>query len=83
MDLKTLEYMEERAGKARKIVKRIENLLKQSQNVKIADKVIFTEKDRRGYAELEGYELMREIKTYSLEAIAQEIARLEHELEKI
>lgn len=83
MDLKTLEYMEERAGKARKIVKRIDYLLKQSQNLKLADKVIFTERDRRAYAELEGYELMREIKTYSLEAISQEIARLEKELAEL
>lgn len=34
MDVKTLEYMEERAGKARKIVDRIDALLKSVDEVK-------------------------------------------------
>ncbi|MCM3242724.1 hypothetical protein M3598_08195 [Cytobacillus oceanisediminis] len=40
MDIKTLEYMEERAGKARAIVDRIELLLKRVNSVKKSSGVI-------------------------------------------
>ncbi|MCM3599361.1 hypothetical protein M3175_01355 [Robertmurraya korlensis] len=85
MDLKTLEYMEERTKNARKLVNRIEKLVKEVEKIRIADKVMFCTNNTSGnYVELtSSYELIQEIRKSTIEAITKEITRLEKELAEL
>ena len=85
MDRKTLEYMEERAGKARAIVDRIESLSIRLKNIDSAfiKEISLLSDYSYKIAGLEGTELMKDIKNHVLEAINREIKRLELELSEL
>ena len=84
MDRKTLEYMEERAGKARALVNRIEYLRARAENLLTlkVDEVIFRTSLSQSIT-LNGNGLMKEITTRSIEEINDEIERLELELSEL
>ncbi|GIN60493.1 hypothetical protein J27TS8_04860 [Robertmurraya siralis] len=81
MDLKTLEYLEERAKKARKIVDRIDELTYKAEKIYDTNQVCFTTK--KTSVTLNGYELVTDIQKHVLEAINREISRLEKELAEL
>lgn len=85
MDRKTLEYMEERAGKARTLVNRIESLSIRLKNIDSAfiKEISLLSDYSYKIAGLEGTELMKDIKNHVLEAINREIKRLELELSEL
>lgn len=82
MDLKTLEYMEERAKKGRELVKRIDKLRTNVKNISGNAEVWFAYKGSI-YSRFEGYELVEDIKKQTIEAVEREIARLEKELAEL
>ncbi|MEK4149047.1 hypothetical protein NST02_18450 [Robertmurraya sp. FSL W8-0741] len=81
MDLKTLEYLEERAKKARKIVDRIDELTYKAEKIYDTNQVYFTTK--KTSVALNGCELVTDIQKHALEAINREISRLEKELAEL
>ena len=85
MDRKTLEYLEERAGKARALVNRIESLSIRLKNIDSAfiKEISLLSDYSYKIAGLEGTELMKDIKNHVLEAINREIERLELELSEL
>lgn len=85
MDIKTLEYMEERTGKARTLVNRIESLnirLKNIDSALVKEISLLSDYSYK-IAGLEGTELMKDIKNHVIEAINREIKRLELELNEL
>lgn len=83
MDLKTLEYMEERANKARKIVNRIEAIKEESKKVQKADKVMFSSDQYGNYVEEKLLDLLIKMKIAFEKAVIEEIERLEMELAEL
>lgn len=83
MDRKTLEYMQERVNKANSLIRRIDQFNKSLEKIQIAEKVAFSTKQHGNFVELEGYELLKVIRKKSIEAINQEIERLEKELAEL
>ncbi|MOA32126.1 hypothetical protein D3C78_1533180 [compost metagenome] len=92
MDQQTLKYMGERVDKARKIIKKIEELTVQAKRVDGAESIRFD--DLRGnhkctiYSDdrsekLDSRILVKELRTLTIEAINKEIRRLEQELAKL
>ncbi|MDF1511071.1 hypothetical protein Gp_68 [Bacillus phage vB_Bacillus_1020A] len=81
MDLKTLEYMEERASKARKLVNRIDDLTKSAEKILGSECVKFISMNTG--VSFYGYELVTDIQKHALEAINREISRLEKELAEL
>lgn len=86
MDRKTLEYMEERAEKARKIVKHIDELTKSVEIIYGTDGIkgngvkFFSNSTS---VILYGCELVKEIQKHAIEAINHEVTRLEKELAEL
>jgi hypothetical protein len=83
VDRKTLEYMEERSKKARKIVEKIERLIKnvESINNKKIMKVKFI--NHRHDLEFETNELTNLVNESYIEIATQKIKELENELAAI
>jgi hypothetical protein len=80
MDLKTLEYMEERAKKARKIVEKIDKLLKNIEGIEKVKRVDFiNNKYRMEFDSSEG-DLTDLVKAVYIEAAREKIQTLEKEL---
>lgn len=83
MDVKTLEYMDERVKKAKSFVHKINELNKAIEKITIAEKAMFSTIQHGNYVELQGYELIKEIRHTSIDCIKREIARLEKELAEL
>ncbi|WP_428909446.1 hypothetical protein [Niallia sp. Krafla_26] len=83
MDLKTLEYMKERVKKAENLVFRINELNKAIKKIEVAEKTMFSTKQHGNYVELDGFELVKDLKASSIVCIEKEIARLEKELAEL
>lgn len=84
MDRKTLEYMEERAIKARKIVNRIDALKKNIETLKHTDKCFFNYSASAGYHVEETQPiLVSKMKTAFGTIVCEEIERLEQELAEL
>ncbi|MBT2735177.1 hypothetical protein [Bacillus sp. ISL-7] len=84
MDRKTLEYMEERAKKARKVVSRINLLQERIEKVKNAEKVLFIGYTSNGvnFEEKEN-EIFEELVATYIGVAEEEIQRLEIELAEL
>jgi hypothetical protein len=84
VDRKTLEYMEERAKKARAIVTRIAILQKRSAAVKNAEKVLFIGYSGNGvnFTEEEN-DIFEELVAAYIGAATEEIKQLEKELAEL
>ncbi|MBO0961482.1 hypothetical protein J1P26_17385 [Neobacillus sp. MM2021_6] len=83
MDRKTLEYMEERAKKARGIVNRIEKLKKDAAKSQRADRFIFDAYQHGSYVETKDLHLLEKMKIAFEKAVVEEIEKLEQELAKL
>lgn len=84
MDLKTLEYMEERAKKARKIVDKIERLQSNIDKLEKASKISFHDKNERYLFNSTTCErLTEEMKAAYQHAAENEIDRLKNELAEL
>ncbi|MGM0882560.1 MAG: hypothetical protein ACQEXQ_16155 [Bacillota bacterium] len=91
MDRKTLDYMEERAKKAREIVNKIEGLLKEADRVDLIEDIscrdrhtnnLFALSSRHGGAH-DRSRLIKAIRSAMKKMIAEEIALLEQELAEL
>jgi uncharacterized protein (UPF0335 family) len=84
MDRKTLEYMEERAKNARRIVIRIEELAKKIKTIQKANKCFFNNSAEHGYhVEEKEYLLVEKMKETFVVVVVEEIERLEQELAEL
>jgi lysophospholipase L1-like esterase len=83
MDRKTLEYMEERAKKARKIANRIEDLTKKALKVEKATRCYFDSTTHGFYVEEDEFHLVNKMKSAFADIVAEEIERLEQELAEL
>lgn len=83
MDLKSLEYMEERAKKARAIVQKIDQLTKESLQMVKAEKVIFYSFHQNINIETKEPIFMQSLRNAFVELAAKEIQRLEQELAEL
>lgn len=83
MDRKTLEYMEERAKKAREIVTKIEELSKDIQDVDGADEFIFQGIRQNVYIKVKTNWLVEQVRLTFIEATTTQIKRLEQELAEL
>lgn len=83
MDRKTLEYMEERAKKARDIVKKIEKLLKNIDCITGVEKVDFINYSHRYEFDSSLGDLTKLIKAAYVKAATEKIQSLEQELAEL
>lgn len=83
MDRKTLEYMEERAKKARKVVSRIDLLGARIEKVKKAEKVLFIGYNTSVNFEETENDIFEELVAAYIGAATEEINRLEQELAEL
>jgi predicted RNase H-like nuclease (RuvC/YqgF family) len=83
MDLKTLEYMEERAGKARKLVNKIEKLKANIESLKKIMRVDFINNSYRNEFDSSTGDLTNEIKEAYLNIATNEINYLEQKLAEL
>jgi hypothetical protein len=80
MDRKTLEYMEERAEKARKIVKTIEQLQKNIESMNKVQVVRFINNNWNSEFDTSTGDLTNDMKSAYFDYATLEIDRLEQEL---
>ncbi|MEH7249189.1 hypothetical protein V7114_20730 [Neobacillus niacini] len=84
MDRKTLEYMEERAKKARRIVARVETLANNLKKIQKVNRCFFDNGAEHGYyTEEKEHLLVEKIKEAYVVVIVEEIERLEQELAEL
>lgn len=85
MDRKTLEYLEDRAKKARMIVEKIEELSKFAEKVRPSNNVIFVKDGYRAaeFTDNRHRRVLLEIQNEAMQIIADEINRLEQELAEL
>jgi molecular chaperone DnaK (HSP70) len=83
VDRKTLEYMEERAKKARRIVVRVEDLNAKLAKAKKADYFTFSANQHGYYVEEREFHLVESMKINFEKVLAEEIERLEKELAEL
>lgn len=92
MDIKTLEYMEERAKQARLVVKKISDLTNTAEKIMNVERINLQDYHGNGLAhihsnsynnERDSKELMIGIKSSLLNLINKEIAKLEQELAEL
>jgi SMC interacting uncharacterized protein involved in chromosome segregation len=83
VDRKTLEYMEDRAKVARKIVNQIEDLKEKAKKVQKADWITFQANQHGHYFEERSCNLLRKMKIEFGNAVVEEIQRLEQELTEL
>jgi hypothetical protein len=75
--------MEERAKKARKIVFRIEDLSKEMDKVRKADRFTFCANQHGFWVEEKDYRLVEKMKSAFEKIVTEEIQRLEQELAEL
>lgn len=83
MDIKTLEYLEERTKKAREIVKKIEQLLRNIESINNKKVMRINFINHRHELEFETKELTNLVSEYYIKIATQEIHELENELAEL
>jgi hypothetical protein len=83
MDRKTLEYMEERAKKGRKLVSKIAELANTIREVKNADEFYFQGISDNVYIKVKDSTFLEKIKDSYVVSVVEEIERLEQELAEL
>ncbi len=86
MDIKTLEYMEERTKKARVIIEKIEALTKAGEKaveIRGIQTTNYQSTKLFGITDVRHPELIKALRIEIMNLIAEEIRRLEHELAEI
>lgn len=83
MDIKTLEYMEERAKKARKIINLIDDLKKQLKSIDQTERVLFSDDYGNFKARIYNHATAKAIAQAAAKEIEKRISELEQELAEL